>query len=800
VRSPLASRRSKQNGVPSGLAGRSGRLTRTAARLLLTALAILLFATFVSTRPWNAFSLNSDGQLVLQVPGVGKSLGIPFIIVWIAPIAAFILLLATRRTGRALLLRIWQSRAHAVVAAIVVLGFLFTLWPLKSSGRWMIAQLALGSTATVLLLAAGSSIPARGLSFLRPVGRFIMRGLNPAFFLLLSSGVMLALTNLISWLVFRHIPHVQDSVGQVFQGRIFASGRITLPVRFDDYFSGYLQIINDGARMYSQYPFGHSLLLALGTLIHAEWLINPLLGSAEIVVLYLLGRELYDERTGRIAALLGLASPFLLFMSAEYMNHASGLLFLSLFLLFFFRTIRPLRGSQARSSLADPLLSGLSLAMALNIRPLTALAVSLPVAGYSICLLAKSRWKTLPAFAALLVPVLLGLGVYGLYNYLTTGSPLLSGYEAYGRLQYGHTGWGLGFGARGFEELGVFTPLRGLVQTGNNLNSLNLYLFFQSPVPGLFLVLLLFLTFTRNPTDWVLLASFVSLPILYFFYWYQDLCFGPRFLYEGVAPILLLSARGLVEFPRFAGRAAGADAETRTRNAVALAVGLALVATGAVGFPRLLKLYGNRYWGVDDRLHAKVIDRNIGNAIIFVGSKPSEPSDYYGAAFLHNALNFEGPVIYLRNQGVADYTVMRQFPGRAYYYADLDTLFPITRVDFLPRLPLIQDLEQTARFVMQKGTSGYRFILLPYREVGTFVDAGTTPCRTFRDVSYDILRGRSKPSDFLPTLAVFMPADPCKYLPLFEPMRGRRDYAGDGFHFTPLFSAGNGSFVVYDVR
>ena len=748
---------------------------------------------------------------MLQVPCTGKSLGIPFIIVWLAPIAAFIILLATRRTERALLLRIWQSRAHTVVAAIVVLGFLFTLLPLKSSGRWMIAQLALGSTATVLLLAAGSSILERGLSFLRPAGRFVMRGLSPALFLLLSSGAVLALTNLISWLVFQHIPHVQDSVGQVFQGRIFASGRITLPVRFDDFFSGYPQIINDGSRTYSQYPFGHSLLLALGTLIHAEWLINPLLGSAEIIVLYFLGKELYDERTGRITALLGLASPFLLFMSSEYMNHASGLVFLSLFLLFFFRTIRPMRGSESSLvpspsshapslSVADPLLSGLSLAMALNIRPLSALAVSLPIAGYCIYLLVKSRWKTLPAFAFLLVPVLLGLGAYGLYNYLTTGSPLLSGYEAYGRLQYGHPGWGLGFGARGFEDMGVFTPLRGLVQTSSNLNSLNLSLFFQSPVPGLFLVLLLFLTFTRNPADWLLLASFVMLPILYFFYWYQDLCFGPRFLYEGLAPILLLSARGFVEFPRFAGRAAGADAETGTRNAIAIAVGLMLVATAAIGFPRSLKFYGNRYWGLDDRLYAKVIDRNIDNAIVFVGNIPSDPADYYGAGFLHNALNFEGPVIYVRHQGVADYTVMRQFPGRAYYYADLDTLFPITLAGLLPRLPLIQDLEQTARFVMQQGTSDYRLVLLPYREVGTYVDAGTTPCRTFRDVSYDMLRGRSKPSDFLPALAVFMPADPCKYLPLFEPMRRRREYAVDGYHFTSLFSASNGSFVVYDVR
>jgi len=769
-------------------------------RLALAALAIFLFVAFVSQGSWRSSSLSSDGQILLKFPWVAKGLAVPFIIVWLAPIVTLVLLLGSWRTGRTLLRQVSRSRVHAAVATVVVLGFLFTLWPQQPSGRWMLAKLALGSTATVLLLAAGSSLLARGLAFLRPVGRFMMRGLNPTLFLLLSSGVVLVLTNLFSWLVFQHIPHVQDSIGQVFQGRIFASGRITLPARLDDFFAGYLQIINDGSRMYSQYPFGHSLLLALGTLVHAEWLVNPLLGSAEILVLYFLGKELYDEGIGRIAALLGVASPFLLFMSSEYMNHASGLLFLSLFLLFFFRTIRPLRGRQARSSLADPLLSGLALAMALNIRPLSALAVSLPIAGYGSYLLFKSRWRMLPAFALLLAPVLLGVGAFGLYNYLTTGSPLLSGYEAYGMLQHGRAGWGLGFGARGFEELGVFTPLRALVQTGNNLNSLNLYLFFESPVPGLLLVLLLLLTFTREPADWVLLASFVSLPILYFFYWYQDLCLGPRFLYEGLAPILLLSSRGLVEFPRFAGRAAGDAAETGTRNAVAIAVGVSLVATAAIGFPGLFKFYGNRFWGVDGKLYARVAKASISDAIVFVGNDPADPADNYGAGFLHNTLNFERPVSYVRNQGAADYLLMRQFPNRACYYVDRDTLFRLPPAEQLQGMPLIQDLEQTRQFLLQNGASGYRFILLPFRELGTFVEAGTTPCRTFREVGYDMLRGRARSADLLPALAVYMSDDSRKYAPLFEPMRGRRSYAMDGCQFTPIFIAGNRTFVVYDVR
>jgi len=44
--------------------------------------------------------------------------------------------------------------------------------------------------------------------------------------------------------------------------------------------------------------------------------------------------------------------------------------------------------------------------------------------------------------------------------------------------------------------------------------------------------------------------------------------------------------------------------------------------------------------------------------------------------------------------------------------------------------------------VRRNGTSGYRLVLLPYREAGALVDTGTTRCRTFREVSYDMLRGR----------------------------------------------------------
>jgi hypothetical protein len=776
-------------------------MTRVARLVATAVLGLLLVSGFVPGRPWPGVPLDRGGNVV--VPVSGQKLVIPLGIVCLLPVAVAILLLALSRTGRTLLRRIAESRTHLVMSVAAVLLFAFTLIPQSPDGRPTAVYLALGSTALMLLLALGSPMLERYVTLLRPAGRFLLHRLKPVHFLLLASGAVLAVANLISWRVFEHIPHVEDSIDQVFQGRIFASGRITLPVRLNDYFFSFTQIINDGAKMYAQYPFGHSLLLAFGTLVHAEWFINPLLGSAEIIVLYFLGKEAYDETTGRIAALLGVASPFLVFMSSEYMNHASGLLFLSLFLLFFLRTIRTLRGTHLSSSFADPLLSGLSLAMALNTRPLSALAVSIPAAGYGVYLLFKSRWKTLPSFLVLLAPVLLGLGAFFLYNYLTTGSPLLSGYKAYGMLEYGHTRWGLGFGERGLDGWGAHTPLRALAQTGDNLQALNLYLF-ESPFPGLLLVLLLFLAFTRNPLDWLLLASFASLPVVYFFYWWHDLCFGPRFLYEGLAPILLLSARGLVEYPRFVGRALGADAEARTRNVLVIAATLSLVVAAMVGMPRLLMRYGLRSYGVDDRVHARVKEGHINNAVVFIDPVfyyPGRSSNfYYGAGFQYNELDFAGPVVYARGRGAENYVLMRRFPSRTYYYANPDTFFRIADTDSFRNTPEVRDLEQAGQFVRQHGTSGYRCILLPYREAVTFVDTGAARLRTFREVNYDILRKQSTLADFLPAIAVFMPSDSRKYLPVFEPMRDRRSYITGGCRFTPLFCADSGRAVVYDIR
>jgi len=93
--------------------------------------------------------------------------------------------------------------------------------------------------------------------------------------------------NLGSYFVFHHLPHVTDSIVQVFHGKIFAIGRLvalTPPLR--DFFDFSPLMIWHIDKWYSVYPPGHSLLMMVGALIDSAWLINPLLGSLSVILIY----------------------------------------------------------------------------------------------------------------------------------------------------------------------------------------------------------------------------------------------------------------------------------------------------------------------------------------------------------------------------------------------------------------------------------------------------------------------------------------------------------------------------------
>jgi len=577
------------------------------------------------------------------------------------------LLLLTSNVRNFIIAALRQKRIAA--AGLLSLGvFLFTLTPrppaIGGESGWYATMYLLGSSLSMYLLIIGCGPFLNELShgqFFRALMisawerlKHLFLNTRPALFLGILFCAIFALTNLASYSLFDHIPHTMDSIAQVFHGKIFAEGMLAAPSpaqrEFFDLINSRDQttMINNGS-WYSQFPPGHSFLLVLGHFFNAPWIINPLLGSLTVVMLYFLGKELYDEKIGRLSAVLGALSPFIFFMSSEFMNHASALFFFTAFMLYFAKTVRTRK-------IIHAIVAGAALGMILTIRPLTAFALAIPFCGYGAFLLVKKFSELWLPLLAIVLTVLVFTGILLGFNALTNGDPFLFGYE----VLYGPK-HNPGFGNGPWGE--PHTPLKGLHQTLNDLNGVNKFLF-EWPVPSLVFVFLLFASMTRSKWDYLLLAAFLSLAAAYFFYWFQEWRFGPRFLYESSAALILLTARGIQRVPVLIREIGGLAVSVRKIRAATLGfIAVCIVVAVAGNVPALIHQYGDDFGSVNAEVLKAVEERGIRKAIVFVRSN-------YGSVFTANPPLLNGDIIYARDLFEKNYLLMNEFPGYAYYLAD----------------------------------------------------------------------------------------------------------------------------------
>ncbi|MBD3235851.1 MAG: hypothetical protein GF330_04035 [Candidatus Eisenbacteria bacterium] len=561
---------------------------------------------------------------------------------------------------------------------------------------------------------SGDQRSARGERDRRSV-RAGRSGTDPArvdrIWILGAAALTFAAAAVLSAMLFGRMPHVQDSIAQLFQARIFAGGRLWAPAPPVPELTDYANMVIAEGRWYSQYPPGHALLLSLGVIAGLPWLINPLLGALSVLVIGLLARELCGRTVARLTVLMAAISPFLLLMSAGFMNHATSLLGISLGLLGYFRLLRTGRPR-------DGLLAGGGIALALLARPYSAFGALLPIALHAAWRWGCERGRfTRPMMAMGLVAAAGGVLLL-LYNWATTGAPLRFGYSvAWG------AGFGLGFG-QGFPE-DPHTLSDGLAYTWDTLRRLNGRLF-EWPLTSLWpLVLGLLITLPGCPRNrrWLLASVPLGLLLVYLFYWYHDGndCFGPRYVYGALGPLLILSAAGLAALGGWVTRLFGGQAPPlRDRNGahhwtLAIAGGLILllgVWGGLTRWPALVcasrdvaeadartsarsafDCFGPNYWGVSPALGRAVAERIPGRALIFVDTQVARHPNprmrrtarhlLFGAAFAHQEPQLEqARVVYLHatppdwhpqteDPGAEIGAIMRaaaaHFPGRRPY-------------------------------------------------------------------------------------------------------------------------------------
>jgi hypothetical protein len=496
-------------------------------------------------------------------------------------------------------------------------------------------------------------------------------------------AVFLLTTGISAWLaidLFNGVPHLDDSVAACFQARIFLDGRVELqPPAQPEFFYvfGILSPYVGAPNWCSMYPPAWSVLLAIGYAVGAAWIVNPVLAGLLTISLADLGRELFDDRTGRTAALLAAFSPFVAVISATHLSHTSTALCC---VVAWAHVMKLLRTSKKRHGV----LAGVFLGWAFLTRPITTVCIGV-IIGLGVLLKWREALKAWKGAALAVAAVLMAFGLQLAFQEKTTGDYRVPGHK----LMMG------GRGKIGFGQLDIartHTLEIGLDYSARRLRELNTRLGGWQ-IPSLAFAFLPFLIGRARWQELWLVLPLCALTGLYAAYWYFEEYYPARYLFASVPFLLLLSARGFAVSTDWLKTKPGLAA----LPAIVLQSGIlfAVFCSNADYHDFFLRDHGDV-----EVVYPEVIkEYGVTNALVFYNSysqayhwqgeykdalhrthhwKGDQKNRYYASAFIHNDIKLEGDVIavmhhYNRKTGeVFDDRILPYFPNRDYYQYSYD--------------------------------------------------------------------------------------------------------------------------------
>jgi 4-amino-4-deoxy-L-arabinose transferase-like glycosyltransferase len=337
--------------------------------------------------------------------------------------------------------------------------------------------------------------------------------------------------------VFERMAHIEDEMAYVWQAQAIAGGRLTLPSPPEPKSFLVPFVIDYQGQRFGKYPLGWPATLALGEYLGRRYLVNPLLAGFAVWLTYLLGKRLFGETVGLLAALLTLTSPFFLLNSGSLLSHPLGLVLSTMFALAWLDAFCD-PGSR-RPWLATLAAAG-SLGLLVLSRPLTAVSIALPFALHGAVLLVRGEGPTRRRLLALGGIVLLMSALHFMWQYAVTGDPLLNPYTLW--WPYDKIGFGPG---HGHSEEG-HTLYQAWVNTRFSVYVGRYDLFGWLNYSWIFLpVGLVALVRDRNWPALLPISVLPSLFLLYMAYWIGSSLFGPRYYYEALYSLTLLTAAGI---------------------------------------------------------------------------------------------------------------------------------------------------------------------------------------------------------------------------------------------------------------
>jgi 4-amino-4-deoxy-L-arabinose transferase-like glycosyltransferase len=346
----------------------------------------------------------------------------------------------------------------------------------------------------------------------------------------------------VSWLVservYEAMPHLEDEIAYVWQARLIASGQLTIPSpEFSKSFMVPFVVDYEGQR-FGKYPLGWPVLLGIGEFLDIRQWVNPLLAGLAVWFIYRLGKRVFGEQVGILGTFLTVSSPFFLLNTGSLLSHPMGLLLATAFTLFWLDLFGSSSQNSGRYEWVKLITAGLTLGLLVLSRPFSAVAVALPFAAHGMWLLWREDWDVRRRLIALGVLVASLSSLHFVWQAAVTGDPLLNPYTLW--WEYDKVGFGPGVGrADGGHTLRLaWLNMRYSLAAGYS----DLFGW-----PQLSWIALPFglLAIRNNRHGWLVAAIFPALLVLHMGYWVGSWLFGPRYYFEGMQSLVLISAAGI---------------------------------------------------------------------------------------------------------------------------------------------------------------------------------------------------------------------------------------------------------------
>jgi 4-amino-4-deoxy-L-arabinose transferase-like glycosyltransferase len=341
--------------------------------------------------------------------------------------------------------------------------------------------------------------------------------------------------------VYEGLPHLEDEFAFLWEAEVMAEGHIALVTPNEPRSIIVPFVVDFAGQRFGKYPPGWPAALSLGARLDTPWVVNALLAGLSIWLVYRLGSKIAGRKVGLLAAGLSLSSPMFLMLSGSMLSHTFSLFLTCALAVSWLDLFLP--GLEDRAVVQTPhwmqcAVAGLSLGLLVITRPLTAAGVALPFFIHGLAMLVRRgrsvrRWLIAVGVLTILIASLLPL-----WNAALAGDPWMNPYTLW--WEYDRVGFGPGI---------------GVAQSGHNLYWAywNLRWSLHAGVHDLFgwpYISWIFLPFglvalRRKWKGWLLFSIFPALLLSYMTYWVGSWLYGPRYYYESLPGLAIVSAMGI---------------------------------------------------------------------------------------------------------------------------------------------------------------------------------------------------------------------------------------------------------------